>query len=97
MADPHKTATLLIAALGKTKGGMGMGMGKMHGLKLESPEEHSGEQEPDLAMEALKSASQDALTAIKADDAEAFAKAMLDVVKACEDCAAPEDDSSESD
>lgn len=86
--DAKKTATLLIASLGKPKGMMGMGMGK----KMESVEEDSMEIEPNLAEEAFKSACQDVLDAIKADAIDKFCSAMKDAIRACEDMEAPEDE-----
>lgn len=85
--DPKKTATLLIASLGKPKG---MGMG--HGMKVESAEEESTEVEPNLAEEAFKSACRDVLDAIKSDNEEKFCSAMKDCIRASEDMEAPEDE-----
>ena len=84
--DAKKTATLLIASLGKPKGMMGMGK------KMESVEEDSMEIEPNLAEEAFKSACQDVLDAVKADNIDKFCSSMKDAIRACEDMEAPEDE-----
>lgn len=74
----------MMGAKGGPSVGILLGMKPEKGKESEEPESES--EDLDLAKEALKTAAQELIDAVKKGDAQAVADALQSAVTACKDC-----------